>query len=485
MLLHQSGVFLRLIALFVDFTIGLLCCIPLVIYVTDHFLKNLQNGRIVIPIYDYKFSLLVVGVLFSICFVSAIFERLFCGTLGKRLIGIKVVNGFKLEVDFFRALGRQFIKFGFLFLIAVFPFVSIATFIRILMYVIAPGLILNLLVAVFTPEKQAAHDLAIRSYVIREPDSKIFVPILIFVISIFVSGRTISWLDQHVVSEALREVPPSVKQSLVQDFIQGHKIPFINIEDRQGITMPFPASTENYIFEVASDTIYQDVLKQDIQKIATSALGDGQNLSSRGPVYTIIHRLGSNEYEFKTYIPPVANLLANPNAYSFSITSATGKSGSSLTAESNGPIEIQEKMDGTQRYIVVSKKVFFWPNEEIENIRGEVSLRLPTNVLSEIIRPNSSQKEIKFDAQSFQITSMTDRTIEFTHYGPFEFFLGLIAYDKKTQHPIRGGVSIVKNVPTQTSYSYAFNRPIEKYEFNTALLYYLETFPFSTPAPKE
>ena len=195
LILHQSGVFTRLIALFVDITIALLTCIPLVNYVAEKFSKNIQNGRIVLPIYDYKFSLAVLGVFFLICFISAIFE---CsplrGTLGKWLVGNEVVNGFKQEVIFYRALGRQFLKFGALLLIAVFPFVSMEVFIKISLYIIAPAIALNLLIAFFSPEKQAIHDLAVRTYVTRHPEKNILIPLLVLVVSIFVSIQTIYWI---------------------------------------------------------------------------------------------------------------------------------------------------------------------------------------------------------------------------------------------------------------------------------------------------
>jgi uncharacterized RDD family membrane protein YckC len=491
LLLHPTSILNRMISLYVDITIGLLICIPIVIYGAEILSKDLRNGRIVLPIYDYKFSLAVLGTFFSVCFISAIFEcSVLKGTLGKVFVGNEVVNGFKLPVSFFRAFARQFLKFGPLVLIAVFPFVEMKTFSMIVLFFIVPILAFNLFITFFSVERQSFHDLAIRTFVIRKPEKSALIPLLVLVGSIFVSIQTLSWMRTHVVTDALREVPSEVKQSILYDVLNGKKTPTIDLKERIPAAPKVADSTENHIFEVASSIIYEDVLKQDIQKIVVDST-QGKILSAKGPVYTTMTPLGSNEYEFKTYLPPIPNLLAFPKGYNLIIKSATGKNGTMLTAQQQGRVEVEDKVSGEQRYILVTSLIRFSPDEEVQQISGDVILKLPTKVEFETIRPTTESKsdnksenkfeskEVKVGAHLFQILEMSDRSIEFIHFGPSEYFLGMIAFDKQNQLPLRGGSSIVKNSPNQAFYSYLFGRSIEKYEFNTALLYYLDTYPFS------
>lgn len=486
--LNYSNVFARGVAFLADITFALVACVPLIIYVMNRFVTNVQQGRFLLPFYHFWFAPISVLAIFLIWFVCAILESsFFRGTPGKWLTGSAVVTGLGNRVSFGKALSRQVIKYNFMLLVAVFPFVNMEIFSKLILYVSLPIIAFNLYLILFHSEKQAFHDITSSTYVVQRIKSKVIVPALALAVSLYVANFTVLWIRDKVVLEAMHMLPRETQHAIVASIVKGEKSVVIDVghhdlTSAQTDRNPLQSSASQ-AFEFVDDAIYKDSFSQDIKKVVF--MNEYKKiLNDKGPTFTTMEYLGSYMYEFQTYIPYVPNLVINPGAFNLTIDAAYDRNGSKLTSRVDDQISIEDKTRDNIRYILVKKKVLFAQAAPIEKIDGTVTLRLPIDLKSESVNAASGIKEVKMGAQSFLITSMDNRSINFEHNGPSEYFLGIVAYEKSNLTPKSGTVQIVRDQPLRTLYSYKFDQDIAKYEFNTAIYFNLETFHFSSSEEK-
>lgn len=524
--LKYANLFTRTASFAADITFALLACIPLVIFAMKYFVQNAQEGRILLPFYHFLFAPISVGVVFSVWVICAIFESSFGqGTPGKWVAGNAVVNGLGDRIGFYKAFGRQVIKYNFMLLIAVFPFVNVQIFSRLIIFVSIPMIVLNMYMILFNSEKQTFHDITASTYVIHRKHYHFLMPLIVLLLSIATSFSVVTWLKDKVILEAMSILPPGAQEAIVAGLIKGERdvvvktaasnltfesnsisaseiisgagitagsntTPGSNPTSQSNVTSNVPSETHKNVksiqissaqtFEYVVDLIYKDAFSRDVGSIIAINTQLEEKLNTQGPVYTTMEYTGSYGYEFKTYLPTVPNLVINPNAFTLNINSAYDIRGSMLTPDINEATSIEERATANGNYLVVKKKVLFAQMAPVKKIYGAVTFRLPIKLQSETVTLSNPVKKIDIGAQIFQINSMTDKSIEFTHYGPAEYFLGVVAYEKGSPYPLIGSFKAVKNEAMNTTYTYEFDRSIAKYEFNTAVEYYFEKFSFSS-----
>ena len=379
--LKYANLFTRTASFAADITFALLACIPLVIFAMKYFVQNAQEGRILLPFYHFLFAPISVGVVFSVWVICAIFESSFGqGTPGKWVAGNAVVNGLGDRIGFYKAFGRQVIKYNFMLLIAVFPFVNVQIFSRLIIFVSVPMIVLNMYMILFNSEKQTFHDITASTYVIHRKHYHFLIPLIVLLLSIATSFSVVTWLKDKVILEAMSILPPGAQEAIVAGLIKGERdvvvktaasnltfesnsisaseiisgaeitagsdtTPGSNPTSPSNVTSNVPSETHKNVksiqissaqtFEYVVDLIYKDAFSRDVGSIIAVNTQLEEKLNTQGPVYTTMEYTGSYGYEFKTYLPTVPNLVINPGAFTLSINSAYDIRGSMLTPDIN------------------------------------------------------------------------------------------------------------------------------------------------------
>ncbi|MCC7459882.1 MAG: RDD family protein [Proteobacteria bacterium] len=483
--LRYAGFWTRVVAFSVDITIAMLMSLPLVILAMSYFIENMQRGHIVLPFYDPWFGPIAIAVVSSVLLISTLLESSSIrGTPGKWIAGALVVNGHGNRIPFFQALGRQIIKFNFVLLIVVFPFVNVQIFSRLMFYVTAPIFLINFFLVLLSSRKQTFHDVTAKTYVVRSRDRNFLMSIVAFVVSLTISALIVGGVKMEVEKEIVEILPKEARAAVVKAMLSGEQDIVVNVDTADLVKEKQNLTESNETFEFVDNTIYEHGLSRDVGKLLALDSANQKMLNVRGPVYTYMEQKAPGEYEFKTYLPYVPNLLINSDAFSFTIDEAVSSDGTKLVPQIEDAVSIVERYSASQRYLVATKRVVFEGGARVEKLEGAASLRLPINLTSAEVFVGSDTKDVKMGAQSFQINHLTDRQIEFTYFGPEEYFLDIIAYEKIKLLPIQGHSEIKSQQSMSRTYSYTFNKPVAKYEFNTAIYFYLAKFPFSTNGDK-
>jgi uncharacterized RDD family membrane protein YckC len=486
--LKYANILTRMVSFLADIAFALVLSVPLVIRAMDYFVMKAQQGQILLPFYHYLFAPIALTIVFFVWVICALFEASgLRGTPGKLLAGNEVVSGLGEQIDLKNAFTRQIVKFNFVLLIVFFPFVDIHIFTKLIVYVSLPITAINILLVVFHVDRQAFHDIASKTYVVHADKRSFFRPLILFPVAVLMGYSVLTWIKDNVVNEALSNIPQGAKESLFNTIIKGERNVIVQVggENLVPASKAAPKSIQvssAQAYEFIDDSIYKDALTKSIEKVVVINNPEQALLNIRKPAHMTMEYSGSYVYEFKTYIPKVPNLVVNPAAFSLIIDAAYDRIGSKLTPQVNDETLIEERVVEDQNYILVKKKVYFAQAAPVEKINGSVNLRLPINLKSEAFMVDNPAKEIKIGAQTFLITSVNDKSIEFVHDGSAEYFLGVVAYEKGSSAPLIGNMKVTRDQPMRAVYSYEFDRSIAKYEFNTALYFYLESFPFSNIA---
>ncbi|MEZ4846925.1 MAG: RDD family protein [Bdellovibrionota bacterium] len=438
--LDYANIFTRGVSVIADIAFALLVSVPLIIHAMNYFVSRVQEGQLLLPFYHFLFAPISVFVIFFVWFVCAVLEwSFFRGTPGKWLTGIAVVTGLGHRIKFSKSFLRQVLKYNFMLLVVVFPFVNLDIFSKLILFVSVPIILFNAYLILFHIEKQSFHDIIASAYVIHKRKSRVIVPFLVLIASLWTSYSVILWIQDHVVLEAMNILPEGTKEAIVKSLVTGKRDITIDVGNHENFASSNKQkskslqTTASQAFEFVDDSIYKDALKQDIRKVVVVD-DNHQILNVKGPTYTTMEYSGSYTYEFQTYLPYVPNLAINPGAFNLVINAAYDRNGSMLTPRVEDPTLIEDRVLGDIRYILVKKKVLFAQSSPVEKVDGTITLRLPIDLKSESVNSDSVIREVKMGAQSFLITSISNRSIDFEHHGPAEYFLGIVAYEKGKLH---------------------------------------------------
>jgi uncharacterized RDD family membrane protein YckC len=431
---EYAGLWPRLTAALVDTTIFMIIYLP---FMTHFGMFNADMSK------SSSISFMLMPI--SILVWAALESSPMMGTPGKWILGVQVVNQYGQRISFLQALGRHVIK-------------TISMGIPLVNFLV---MIVNL-VLISKPEKRLLHDHGASTFVIHGKENNplktlfVFLGASIIICTIFFKAMLPVMKDQiQKVAQERGNVNPQGKSTGVE-------------------SVP--------VFEFVDELIYKEAFDRaaDFKKFITTG-PKSQYLYTNGTVFCVLENLGSNQYEIQTYMPQVPNLIMNPRAFKLMITHAAAADGTKLTTNvQEDAVSIEQRDSGSQKYFFVKKTFTVVENHPIVKIDGQISLMLPLNLKSEIVRIDRPVTTLKVGTQNFEIKQLTDKNIEFTHDGFPEYFLGMVAYNDASDKQIMGAMKVSKDSTSKVVYQYTFDRSVTKYDFNVATNFYSPDFTFST-----